>query len=161
MRRFFLFSCLFAFGCGDPAKDDTTSPGGDTGDSDVDTTILGPDDVVMNDSDAGLSVEVIGGSAASWHFGAIEPRVDLYEEGCREASEVCHTLDANGGLLSWASDCGSNSDGSTCIAQLYWRQGEMSFMIKPATGLGCWAWGNDAADLYPGCTITNWEPDSY
>ena len=157
MRALSLLPLMLAFGCGEAA------PGGGNGGGDdtAAVTVLGPDDVIMDDSDNGLSIQVVGGSATGWRFGAVEPRVDLYEEGCREADDICHTLGASGGTLSWASDCGSNGDGSTCIAQLYWRQGQMSFVIEPTVGLGCWAWGDDAAELYPGCTITNWEPDSY
>jgi hypothetical protein len=82
---------------------------------------------------------------------------------CQQSPQAHLGLWATGGVLGWDGICSSPVDGETCISQLYWRQGQMSFVIKPMIGTGCWAWGDDASTYVDawGCDLTSWAPDSY
>ncbi|MEZ4318571.1 MAG: hypothetical protein R3F61_13745 [Myxococcota bacterium] len=123
-------------------------------------TVLGPERVVLDDQTGGLDIEVTGGTASGWRFGAIEPRLGIDSEGCRGGDEVCHTLGPDGGRLGWGGTCSAPQDGETCIEQLYWRQGVMTYVLRPAVGSGCWAWGDGADVLYPECEETDWPRSS-
>jgi hypothetical protein len=146
-------SCVFA--CDD--KGGKGGKGGKGDDGDV--SITGPDVVVIDDSDDGLSVDVQGGTATGWELGLVWEEQGYDDETCDGGSTICHPLDADGGTLDWCSQ-NQGSEGCTGIPQLYFRQGDVSLMIKPSTGLGCWAWG-DEADHWPDCDETSWDPSSY
>lgn len=143
-----------AAGCasGDTASKDST---GDSGSP----SVTAPTDVVLDDTTDALTITVSGGSATGWLFGVIDSSAGETGESCHDASDLCHTLDAAGGSLSW---CASPTDTCTAVAQLYYREGIESFVLKPAVGVGCWSWG-DSASYYDdlGCTQTSWDPSSY
>ena len=141
---------------------DSADPGGNSStdeDSGGEISITAPDEVVLNDTTDGLEITITGGSATGWLFGVIGPSESDTEEGCHDGGDVCHTLDATGGTLDWCQDA---EDGCTSVAQLYYREGIESYVLKPTLGLGCWSWG-DAAGYYDdlGCTEMSWETSSY
>lgn len=120
-----------------------------------------PNDVQMNDEESGMQVDVIGGSAPGWLFGAVWPDRDLTAEGCTGGDDVCHTLEAAGGFFDLET-CDTPSDETSCIPADYYRGGSMSFLLRPSTGSGCWAWGPEASYFAPlGCFETEWANDSY
>lgn len=120
-----------------------------------------PDDVQMNDEESGMQVDVIGGSAAGWLFGAVWPARDLTAEGCTGGDDVCHTLQAAGGFFDLET-CEAPSDETSCIPADYYRSGGMSFVLRPSAGAGCWVWGPEASYFAPlGCSGTDWANDSY
>ena len=154
MKVQWILATLLLGGC--PGGDDKGGGGGGGGGS---NTILGPDDVVLNDTDAGLEVSIEGGTAANWKLGVVWAAQGYEEEACDGGDSVCHPLDASGGTLDWCSQH-EGSEGCTGIPQLYYRQGQVSLMLKPKSGVGCWSWG-DEADYWDGCEEMGWDPSSY
>lgn len=129
--------------------------------SDTALAVDPPDDVQMNDEESGMQVDVIGGSAPGWLFGAVWPARDMTNEGCVSDTDVCHTLEATGGFFD-LDTCDVPSDDVSCIPADYYRGGNMSFLLKPSIGTGCWAWGPEASYFDPlGCDVTDWANDSY
>ncbi len=147
----------FSLACAAPGSEGDKEGGGGG-----DVTVTGPDDVVLDDLEDGLVIDIEGGVAAGWLFGVV--RVDSEEgEACIDGGDVCHTLEPDGGELEWVSDCADAEDGATCISRAYWRMGILTYVLKPTVGTGCWTWGSDP-EYYTeslGCTVTEWEDDSY
>ncbi len=142
--------------CGDDAT--SSDSGADSGTPGF--TLVGPDLVEVSDDSDGLHFAITGGNASSWELGVFFDAVGRHEEDCLTAGSICHTLGPTGGSLTWDGDCDAPEDGKTCIAQLYYRQGQVTYMIR--SGDSCWAWGDDAS-VYGdalGCTITDWDPDA-
>jgi hypothetical protein len=133
---------------------------GGTDDTDTEETEVGaPSDVVLDDSSSGITITIVDSTAPGWLLGNIYPAADDYGEACRDASDVCHEIGADGGSLSY---CETADEDCTAMAQLYWRTGSGSFILLPTVGLGCFVWGDDAdywSDL--DCTVTAWSPSSY
>jgi hypothetical protein len=155
MRTFLPIALLLALACAGPdgAKDDTAASG-DT------LTVTGPDNVTMNDTEDGLDITIDGGVATGWLFGAVR---DGHEaEACVDPEE-CHVLDVGGGHLDWQYDCEEPDDGSTCLAQLYYRASLLTYVVRPEVGTDCWTWGADTSYYTDtlGCAVTDWEPNSY
>lgn len=149
-------------GAGDSELDPTGDTDVDSNDSDGDRNddVVGPSNVVLSEVDGGLRVTISGGIAPGWRLGAIHPRTDFYEEDCLDSSDLCHSLAPDGGVLRWCLG-ETPTDSCTAIAQLYYRQGKVSFVLKPSVGVGCWVWGEDASyyrDL--GCQTMAWDPTS-
>jgi hypothetical protein len=150
---------LLLLACSQPAgggnKDDTG-----TDDTATDGPVTGPDDVVLDDSSDGIQVTIDGGAAAGWTFGVAWPAQGITDEACGGGG-VCHPLAADGGFIPF---CGGSpaSDECTAIAQLYYRQDSMTYYLAPSVGLGCWVWGQETS-YYDGlgCTVTDWEGNSY
>lgn len=134
------------------------APGNDSGGGVV---VDPPDAVELNDLNGALEVDISGGSAPGWSFGGVWLDVDLTDEGCLGADDVCHTLGASGGSFA-IDDCDTPSDATSCIPVDGYRLGHMTFVLKPSVGSGCWVWGQDV-DYYAslGCTVTDWPNDSY
>lgn len=148
-----LLALLLSLACA-PTDGKPDTSGDDSGAS----AILGPDLVTLDDTEEGLVVTIEGGDALAWLYGVIDPGLDYTAEGCRDATDTCHTLGPTGGTIAWG-DCDTPTDGTTCIAQVSWRQGVLSHVVRPSTAIGCWAWGEDA-DYWTDCTETAWAPGS-
>lgn len=124
-----------------------------------------PSNVELNDQDGGLEVSITGGSAPGWRIGGVWTAQSLTDEGCLNEGDVCHTLGATGGFvdIDLCSDSGDvPTDGKSCIPTDGYRLGQMTFVLRPSIGSGCWVWGTepsyyDALD----CTTTSWANDSY
>jgi hypothetical protein len=125
--------------------------------------IVAPDEVVLDDRDAGIKVTITGGTATGWRFGAIWPAAELTDEGCLKERDVCHSLPAAGGLIPYCDGTDYvGTEACTGIPELYYREGAMTFVLIPAIGTGCWVWGDDA-DYYDAfhCEKRKWDPSSY
>ncbi|MCB9763939.1 MAG: hypothetical protein H6739_29485 [Alphaproteobacteria bacterium] len=129
--------------------------------------ILGPDLVVMDDEDHGLIVTVTGGAASSWQFGASRVGFeygdfDWEREGCLNGDDVCHTLEDGYNLIEWLGEyCDPPQDGATCMPRVFYRTSELTYVIKPTRGLGCWTWGADTGPYRSaGCEVVSWSGSS-
>lgn len=132
----------------------------DTVDTADDIPVIGaPDDVVIDDQDDGLVVTIDGSEATGWLLGVAWPAQSYEDEACKGSDDFCHPLDADGGTVDWCPQH-EGEDGCTGIPQLYYRQGQVSLMLKPEVGLGCWAWG-DEADYWSDCEAMGWDDSSY
>ncbi len=124
-----------------------------------------PDSVELNDEvnggTEGIQVDVTGGSAPGWVLGAAWPSHGFTDEGCINEGDVCHTLGDGGGFIV-IDTCETPDDGTSCIPADYYRLGDMTFVLKPSLGEGCWVWG-DEPDYYAAlhCEVTDWSNDSY
>ncbi|HND29524.1 MAG TPA: hypothetical protein PLA94_05970 [Myxococcota bacterium] len=150
-----LFIAIFAFllGCA-PQNDENNGNDKNNAPAEPDP-ILGPDNVAVDDGTGDLWVTIEGGSAPEWLLGAVWVGGEHVEEACDGDDTVCHSLGATGGALSF---CNSHEgyDGCTGIPQLYYRQGRVSFMLKPKVGIGCWSWGNESS-YWQECERTSWD----
>jgi hypothetical protein len=142
--------CSFTLGR-DPI-DDTASSGG------IDVPELsGPDDVALEDLPDGVNFAITGGTYDSWKLGIAWPSTGVFDEGCTEADEVCHTLAATGGEVSFCATGEDATADCTSFPALYFHQNNLTFYLAPPSGSDCWTWGADT-DYYgaAGCEITSW-----
>lgn len=120
-----------------------------------------PESVELNDKDGGVEIAVSGGSAPGWLLGAVLPERGFTSEGCLEDDDVCHALGASGGFVTIDPDA-EPADGTTVIPVEDYRAGDMTFVLKPSIGSGCWTWG--AEPIYYvslGCSTEDWSNESY
>jgi hypothetical protein len=122
--------------------------------------IVGPDNVLMDDTSEGIEVTIRGGSAVGWKFGVAWPEQDFTDEACLGPS-ICHPLGANGGFVPFCEEDPATA-GCSAIPQLYYRMDSMTYFLAPTVGLGCWVWGQET-EYYAalGCVETRWEGNSY
>jgi hypothetical protein len=135
------------------------------GDSDVGIVVDAPSTVELNDQDSGMEVTITGGSAPGWRIGGVWTAQSLTDEGCLNEGDVCHTLAATGGFfnIDLCSDSGDvPTDGKSCIPTDGYRLGQMTFVLLPSIGSGCWVWGSEPA-YYDAleCTTMTWSNESY
>ena len=136
--------------------------GGDSGEGIV---VDAPSSVELNDQDSGIEVTIVGGSAPGWRIGGVWTAQSLTDEGCLNDGDVCHTLGASGGFfdIDLCSDSADvPTDGKSCIPTDGFRLGQMTFVLLPSIGSGCWVWGTEPA-YYDAlaCATMTWENESY
>ncbi len=118
--------------------------GGEAGGEESVGPVGAPDHVRLDCYSSDLTVEIEGGTAASWRLGFARPSQDWLDEGCLHEGDVCHTLDADGGVIEQkGSFCDDPEDGGSCIPGGYHYAGVMTYVLEPTVGTGCWVWGSD------------------
>ncbi len=160
MRRVLAGLSLSLLACTGILPDESKSTATDDApDGDEVPEIGAPDEVVLDDDDDGLLVDISGSEATGWLLGVAWPDQDYEDEACKSSGDICHPLDSDGGVVEWC-DQHEGEEGCTGIPQLYYRQGQVSLMLKPEVGVGCWSWG-DEADYWKDCEEESWDAGSY